>query len=243
MSESPLLPSLLGRRIREAEEESDRASGAVIGLVVDNKDPDKLGRVKVKYPTLPGEETSFWAPISSLGAGKDRGWWFLPEIDDEVLVMFHHGDFDKPVVVGALWNGVDTPPEQNGGGNERRVLVSREGSMIEFDDDAGTITIEDGGGVGRIVISDSKISMEAISGDLTLLAPAGAAEVVATDCEIQAQQGITITAGQGLKVGAAKIEVAASRITAAAARLDLNPGAVAPPSPATATPEDVPDPV
>lgn len=247
MSSDPpisLLPSLLGRRLREAEEAGGRAFEAVVGLVVDNKDPDRLGRVKVRYPTLPGEETSFWAPIASLGAGNDRGWWFLPEIDDEVLVMFHQGDFDRPVVVGALWNGQDTPPEQNGGGNEKRVLVSRQGSRVEFDDDGGTITIEDGGGVGKIVIStDNKITFEAMQGDVTLLAPQGEASIVASEVDITATAGITISAGQGLKMGAPKIAVAAPRITAAAGRLDLNPGAVPPPTPAQAQTEDEPDPV
>src|SRR6266545_3675312 len=157
----PVLPSLLGNEIRKAEDRADRVHDALVGLVVDNKDPDKLGRVKVRFPTLPGKDTSWWAPLAALGAGKDRGWFFLPEIDDEVLVVFEQGDFSRPVVLGALWNGKDLPPEKNGGKNERRVLVSRQGSRVVLDDDKGTITIEDGGKVGRIVISaDNKITVE-----------------------------------------------------------------------------------
>src|SRR5690606_21916386 len=65
----PLLPQLLGRRVVEAQDRADRIYEPVIGLVVDNKDPDKLGRVKVRFPTLPGQDSSWWAPIAALGAG------------------------------------------------------------------------------------------------------------------------------------------------------------------------------
>jgi len=240
----PFLPSLLGQRIREAEDRADRIHGAVIGLVTDNKDPDKLARIKVRFPTLPGQDSSWWAPLAALGAGADRGWFFLPEIDDEVLVVFEHGDFRRPVVLGALWNGVDLPPDQNGGKNERRVLVSRQGSRVELDDDAGTITIEDGGKVGRIVISaENKITIEAMSGDLVLQAPAGELTVVAAECDIQAQQGLKIQAGAAMNLGATSVTVQGTRVTVTGSRLDLNPGGVPGPAAATASAEEVPDPV
>src|SRR5690606_16972459 len=175
-------------------------------------------------PTLPGQDSSWWAPIAALGAGKDRGWWFLPEIHDEVLVMFEHGEFDRPVVIGALWNGVDLPPEKNGGGNERRVLVSREGSRVVFDDDAGTITIEDGKGVGRIVISsENKITLEAAQGDVTLQAPSGEVSIVARDCDVQASGGLKVQGGNGVNLGATVVSLGGATLTLNAGRLDLNP--------------------
>jgi uncharacterized protein involved in type VI secretion and phage assembly len=70
-----------------------------------------------------------------IGAGKNRGWFFIPEKNDEVLVMFEHGDINRPLVVGSLWNGKDKPPDKNPGGNPRRVIKSRLGSKITFDDD------------------------------------------------------------------------------------------------------------
>jgi len=241
----PVLPSFLGQRIRRAEDRADRVFEALVGLVVDNKDPEKLGRVKVRYPTLPGQDTSWWAPLAALGAGQDRGWFFLPEIDDEVLVVFAHGDFSKPIVLGALWNGVDLPPEKNGGKNERRVFVSRNGSRVEFDDDKGTVTVEDGGKVGRIVIhsGDNKITLEAKSGDLVLQAPEGELTVVASECDFKATQGLKIEAGTALNLGAETVSVQGSRITVSGGRLDLNPGAVPPPAAASDSSEDIPDPV
>lgn len=241
----PRLPSFLGKRVREAESRANRVHEAVIALVVDIKDPEKLGRIKVKFPDLPGNDTSWWAPLSALGAGPDRGWWFLPEIDDEVLVMFEQGDMSRPVVIGALWNGKDPAPDSNGGGNERRMIVSRNGSRFILDDDAGTITIEDGGGAGRIVIStENKITIEALKGDISLQAPQGEVAIVASDSDLKGMsEGITIQAGSALNMGAPSVTLGGSRLTVTAPRLDLNPGGVQSPAEASASPEDIPDPV
>jgi uncharacterized protein involved in type VI secretion and phage assembly len=241
----PFLPSFLGQRIRDAEDRGARMFEPMVGLVVDNKDPDKLGRIKIRFPTLPGQDTTWWAPIAALGAGKDRGWFFLPEIDDEVLVVFEHGDFRRPIVIGALWNGKDLPPDKNGGKNERRVFHSRQGSRVEFDDDKGTVTIEDGGKIGRIVIDSgaNKITVEAKSGDLVLQAPAGEVTMVASECDIKATQALKVQAGTTINLGANAVQVQGGRVTVNGGRLDLNPGGVPPPSPATASPEDIPDPV
>ncbi|MCE9575628.1 MAG: phage baseplate assembly protein V, partial [Deltaproteobacteria bacterium] len=162
------LASLLFQQIRQAEDESDRVYEVVIGIVTDNHDPQKLGRVKVKLPTLSRDDSTWWAPIAMPGAGNQRGWFFLPEIDDEVLIGFEHGDIARPIVLGALWNGKDQPPLANpDGDNAQRAVVSRGGSRILFDDKDDQIVIEDGGGVGRITLDakHNKIVVEALIGD------------------------------------------------------------------------------
>ena len=85
------------------------ADHLAIGIVTDNKDPDKLGRVKIKYPTLGGEVESGWARVVWGAAGKERGVVALPEVNDEVVVGFEHGDVRRPFILGALFNGADTP--------------------------------------------------------------------------------------------------------------------------------------
>ena len=82
----------------------------VIGQVNDVADPEKQARVKLQFPWLDTEYVSDWARTLQLGAGKDRGLTFLPEVGDEVLVCFEQGDFRRPVVLGGLFNGVDTVP-------------------------------------------------------------------------------------------------------------------------------------
>lgn len=152
------LASAFASQILTAEEEAGRVYEPMIGIVTDNKDPDKLGRVKVKLPVLSEQDTTWWAPIVMVGAGKNRGWFFIPEKDDEVLVMFEHGDINRPIVVGSLWNGKDKPPDKNPGGNPRRVIKSRAGSKITLDDDQMKLVIEDGSGKGRITL-DSNVSV------------------------------------------------------------------------------------
>ena len=71
---------------------ADRFHGVVVGVVTNNQDPDGMHRVKVRFPWLSGEDESHWARVAAAMAGNDRGAYFLPEVDDEVLVAFEHGD-------------------------------------------------------------------------------------------------------------------------------------------------------
>jgi len=105
-------PKTLLSVLEGAKETANSPSGGniLVGVVTDNNDPDKMGRVKVKYPTLTEDHTSFWARLASPMAGKQRGLYILPEIDDEVLVAFEHGDIHRPYVIGMLWNGKDALP-------------------------------------------------------------------------------------------------------------------------------------
>ena len=240
------LPAILFRQIREAEERADRVYEAVIGIVTDNKDTEGLARVKVKYPCLGDTDTSWWAPVCALGAGDERGWFFLPEIDDEVVVMFEHGDISRPVVIGALWNGKDAPPETNDSANERKVIVSREGSKITFDDAEGTVTLEDGGGQGKITISkENTITIESATGDICFLAPGGGINVVAKEFSLDAKMNFHLDAKAGMKLGGdAKVTLKSSGpLKVAGAVAHFMPGGVGSATAASASCEDAPDPV
>ncbi len=128
---------------RQGRPVSGQMPGLVEGIVVDNVDPEKLGRVKVKFPTLPETPESTWARLAMPMAGRERGWMTIPEIEDEVLVSFVHGNHDDAVVVGSLYNGVDTPPYANeDGDNNLRVFQSRSGHRFTFDDTKGEERME-----------------------------------------------------------------------------------------------------
>jgi uncharacterized protein involved in type VI secretion and phage assembly len=121
-----------------SELDNGKIYGVVVGIVTSNQDPDKQGRVKVQYPWLSDKDESHWARIATLMAGKDRGSFVLPEVDDEVLLAFEHGDRNFPYVIGALWNGKDTPHYDNADGkNNLRVFTSRSGHELIFDDSDG----------------------------------------------------------------------------------------------------------
>lgn len=149
-----------------SDEETTRNSigdNIVVGVVTDNNDPLKMGRVKVKYPWLTNDHTSFWARTASQMAGKGRGMFNLPEIDDEVLVAFEQGEITRPYVIGQLWNGKDSLPSVGGkptlGGSgevNRRGFVTRIGHQVTFDDTdgQGDITLKTTGG-HKVVIDDA----------------------------------------------------------------------------------------
>src|SRR6266481_5337279 len=105
--------------------------GVLSATVKDVKDPDGMGRVKVEYSWMEGQNTGFFAPVATLMAGGTRGSWFMPEVGDEVLVAFERGDPSHPFIVGFLWNGKDKPPSTI---TRRRILQSVNGHYIEFYD-------------------------------------------------------------------------------------------------------------
>jgi phage protein D len=109
----------------------------LIGIVTNNQDSENMGRVRVKLPTLTEEHESNWARVVTIGAGKDRGFDCLPEINDEVLVGFEHGDIHRPFVIGGLWNGKDSPSEPvtnsvEGGNVRLRTFKTRVGHQLQF---------------------------------------------------------------------------------------------------------------
>ena len=77
--------------------------GLVIGLVTNNRDPDGLCRVRLKFPWLSDQEEGWWARVLSPGGGANRGMQWMPEVNDEVLVGFESGDVRQPVVLGGLY--------------------------------------------------------------------------------------------------------------------------------------------
>src|SRR5215468_553863 len=237
--------NVFAHQIRTAETESSRVYEPVIGIVTDNKDPSKLGRVKLKVPILSDQDTTFWCPIIMLGASKNRGWFFIPEKDDEVLVMFEHGDLNRPLVVGALWNGKDKPPDKNPGGNPRRVLKSRLGSKITFDDDKKQLIIEDGVGKGKITFDSqaNKITIEAIDGDVCFQTPADDMTIVAQSIEMTATTNLEIHAGGAMQWGADKsATIKSPATTLSGSPVNTRGGKAQMPEAPTTSPQDIPDP-
>jgi uncharacterized protein involved in type VI secretion and phage assembly len=183
-----------------------RVYGVVVGVVTNNRDPDGMHRVKVRLPWLSNSDDSHWARVTAAMAGNDRGAYFLPEIDDEVLVAFEHGSVDHPFVLGSLWNGKDKAPEDNGSGsNDNRGFKSRSGHVIRLGDRSGSESIEiiDKTGSNRIVItsSDNKIVIEAI-GDIEVTSSTGKLKRSAVGVEITSQTDVKIQANTTIDVQA-----------------------------------------
>jgi phage protein D/phage baseplate assembly protein gpV len=170
-------------------------SGLVPGLVSDIKDPRKLGRVKVTFPWLDKDYVTGWARVVQPGAGANRGFLVLPEVKDEVLVGFVHGDPDNAYVLGGMHNGTDKPPkletEPVDGGSGKvtaRGFVSSKGHTIQF--------IEDGGVL--VATGDGKLSVRLDLKTGTVEAKGDQIKLTATrTVEIKGPNGVTIDAGSG----------------------------------------------
>jgi len=196
-----------------------RIYGVVVATVTNNGDPKGLGRLKVKFPWLSDTYESGWARMMAPMAGKGRGLYMLPEIDDEVLVMFEQGQVDHPYVLGALWNGVDTPPVANTDGeNNVRAITSRSGHTITLDDTSGAekITISDSSGSETIVLdsaagslsiaSDKKLTIQA-RGDISLASSGGDVSISCKSFSVSAEQGYHLSASQGKLEGTSQIAI------------------------------------
>jgi uncharacterized protein involved in type VI secretion and phage assembly len=191
-----------------------RVYGVVIGVVTANDDPDSLGRVKVKFPWLPDDTESTWARVVTFMAGKDRGGVFLPEPDDEVLVAFEHGDVRFPYVVGGLHNGKDTAPYANADGkNNERLIKSRSGMTLTFDDTSGSekVTLADKDAKDSIVIdmANKKVTVTS-SGDLEVSAEQGAVKIKAKTLSIETSDAAELKASGTLDLKGKTVNVKGS---------------------------------
>ena len=185
--------------------------GVYPAIVTDNVDADNMGRVQVRLPWLSSYEGEVvtWARIATLMAGNQRGTYFMPEVDDEVLVAFEAGNAQRPYVVGALWNGKDEPPITDNSDNNQKQICSRNGITITLNDEDGseqltcetpagqTLTLKDG--PGTIEIKDA-------SGNRITVEPSG----------------ITIQSSTNIKVNGTMVDINASmlRVTAGMSRFN-----------------------
>jgi uncharacterized protein involved in type VI secretion and phage assembly len=194
--------------------------GVVVGIVTNNRDPDGMGRVRVKLPSLGDADESDWARIVAPMAGNDRGVYFLPEVDDEVLVAFEHGNPRSPFVLGALWNGRDPPPAKNDdGNNDVRVIKTRSGHLIRLTDKDGAEKIEiiDSSRKSSLVFDTAaKLVKIESSQDITLSAANGTIKLDARTIEIASSGSATIEAKSRIDVKATEA------MTLKGATIDLN---------------------
>jgi phage baseplate assembly protein V len=135
------------------------------------KNDDQLGRVRVRFPWMEERAESDWLAVAGPGAGSDRGLYYVPQVNDLVLVAFSYGQADKGYVIGSLWSSADKPP--SGGDPNKRTLKSVSGHVITLDDtkDAERISIVDKSGENLITL-DTKTKTITIEsgGDITIKA-------------------------------------------------------------------------
>lgn len=197
-------------------------NGVLTATVTNTKDPEKLGRIKVKFLGQGTDNETDWIRVAAFFAGSKKGAFFLPEVGEEVLVAFIQGSVDRPVAIGVLWDKTDKPPEDNADGkNNVKMLKTRAGHTVTFDDDtqskkakieikssAGhTITLDDASGQEKIEIKDksgsNKITIDTTKKDITIES--------GMTLNIKAQN-ITIEAKTALNLKGAMLKAEASGI-------------------------------
>jgi uncharacterized protein involved in type VI secretion and phage assembly len=197
---------------------SGAAAGVVVGIVTDNDDPERLGRVKLRFPSLSADYESNWARVAAPGNGASRGTVWIPEVNDEVLVAFEGGDRQRPFVLGGLWNGSDTPPpiEVDNGKLNGRHFVSRDGNQVYMWDKPGnsSLGMKTAGEEVVFLLSRSDKELSGTSEGKIVLTATSDIEIKATGkVRISGDGGVEITSSAQAKLtGSAGVEVGTSGI-------------------------------
>lgn len=217
-------------------------NGAVVGIVVDNVDPDKMGRIKVKFPVdAESAPETTWVRMSTPMGGKGRGLVMLPEKDSEVLVGFAYRTL-TPYLLGAVFNGAaDKPPYTNDDAkNHHRRFHSRSGHALDFGDEGGqeAINLATGNGGVATTLDDAKKTLTIkCEKDVAITAK----ETLSLKCKT-----LEITASETVSIKAGTTGVAAATTGAhwtstttqdwTAASVSINGGSPGEPATAMATP-------
>jgi uncharacterized protein involved in type VI secretion and phage assembly len=173
--------------------EARRYFGVYPAIVVDIVDPQSMGRIQVKLPWLGNkgaDEVRLWATLVSPYADDDQGLEILPSVDTQVVVAFEAGDLRRPYIIGASWNGVESLPEAAAQPNNKRLLKSRNGSKLEFDDTDGAEKVTVSMQQGHEIVLDqgsSEITVQHSNGCVITIDIAG-------KVSIQANTSVDITA-------------------------------------------------
>jgi uncharacterized protein involved in type VI secretion and phage assembly len=211
---------------------SDRTYGVVIGVVCDLDDPEGQARVKVRYPWLTDEEHvhSSWAPIVRPMGGKGRGHFFMPEVEDEALIGFEHGDFSHPFILGFLHNGVDLPPDDDIDNKVRRIKTVS-GHILEFDDREGQERVllkTQGGQLLEMKDVPGSIDIKTTHGTTISMTDTPSKIVAKTTLGVTleiSETGVTVTSMSGpVTVNAMSCQVTASTLTVSSAAMTFNTG-------------------
>jgi uncharacterized protein involved in type VI secretion and phage assembly len=194
-----------------------------LARVVSIDDPERLNRVQVRlvaYDGIDGQDAPLWARVVAPFAGNDRGTFFMPDVDDEVVVLFTNGDARFPLVIGGVWNGASPAPADLGpGGNRYKRIRSKNGITITLDDQQGqeTLTMETPGGQtltladgpGTITCRDSNGNSVTMESAGVTIQSASTVKVQASTVEVSAGM-VTVDAAMAKFSGVVKCEVSTS---------------------------------
>jgi uncharacterized protein involved in type VI secretion and phage assembly len=222
------LYKLLEKAHETASTSDAKQFGVEIAIVTNVQDPEKQGRVKVCFPRLPGKPESDWCRVAQPAAGAGRGFYWLPQVSDEVLIAFERGEAHRPYLIGSLWNGMDKPMASAYTDDNSKVMIqTKSGHQIILDDKQGEekIVIADKSGRRTLTfdVKNKKFLVEAKEGDVEIHAEK---KIVLTceDLEIKTSKStkIDVATNFDLKVDSNASIKASSQLNLKASRVNIN---------------------
>jgi uncharacterized protein involved in type VI secretion and phage assembly len=202
-----------------ASPKDDKIYGVALATVIDNVDLLGEARVQVSLPWAPGFEP--WARIATVMAGLGRGTFFIPQVGDEVLVAFNHGDIREPFVLGALWNTIDRPPTAlPTDAINKRVIRTPLGQEISFDDVEQSITVSNllqysltlGPDASELASAGASVSLDlagkvTITGAVSITLQAPTITIEGTNVSVAGSAGATLNGGANCTILGAEINI------------------------------------
>jgi uncharacterized protein involved in type VI secretion and phage assembly len=199
-------------------------AGAFLASVVSVQDPNNMNRIQVRVYNMDGindQNGPVWARVAVPFAGDNRGAFFIPDVGDEVLVMFLSGDSRFPVVLGGLWNGHDTAPDKFGGSGtsvDRWTITGKAGTKIAIIEDSTGPTIQfttPGQLTGKMTDSDGSIefrdsnqtSVRIDSSGVTINAPTAQVQVTAASSMSITAPQVSVNAAMATFSGVVQCQV------------------------------------
>jgi uncharacterized protein involved in type VI secretion and phage assembly len=175
----------------------ERYYGVVVAIVVDVYDPDKEGRITIQFPWFDDQMITEYCRVSQMYAGNGYGAFFIPEKGDEVLVGFVHGCMHEPIILGGLYNGKDKPSTDRQKTKDQKLIRTKAGHEICFDDHEKKVTIKSKGGLTLELDDDpKKVTVKTASGQsVTLDGSSKEIKIEATNVSVSASS-VSLKAGQ-----------------------------------------------
>ena len=198
-------------------------NGLQIGVVVSNEDPDGEHRVRIRLPMIAAGDPGIWARVASLDAGKDRGFFFRPEIGDEVVAGFLDEDPRRAVILGMLHSSAKAAPLQGSDDNHQKLYKSRAGMRVFFDDDQKVLAIDTPAGNAitlsekdkSIVLADQNGNKISLTSDGVKIESAKSLELKSgTELKVESGTSFEAKGGTTLKLeGGTQAELSSSATT------------------------------
>lgn len=187
-------------------------NGLQIGIVVHlATDPDGEHRILVKVPVIDNNAQGIWCRVACLDAGDQRGTFFRPELNDEVIVGFINGDPRHAVVLGQLNSSAKPAPLQAADDNDEKGIFTRSKMRVHFNDKTKTITIDTPAGNSiKLDEQGTKIEIKDQNNNKMTMSPSGVKMESPADVEIKATGKLTLSAGTTLAISAANVSADAS---------------------------------